>query len=238
MPHANTILNIALTIVTICAGHLMSPDDISFITKRVYFCESSHKLHVISSTSSISTLFGCCEFVVCRIWFVGVAVNAFDVVNAAACATECCGNDDDNDDNDGDGDDDVLDNIWDDFPIVVWLLSSVKCASLLTLLLVVFLLVLFSFDWPVVKRHSHNNEQLQTSGLFAKYSRWRRSNGKWAASNVRRSLPRMDISTKCGLPWNNFNGRSVYDGFSSSVITCRNVLSTKALFGREKKRDK
>lgn len=86
-----------------------------------------------------------------------------------------------------------------------------------------------SVVWPVANRHSQSNEQLHTSGLLARRSRCRRSNGKWAASSVCKWLPRIDISTKFGLPWNSFNGSSVNTGFSSNVITCKNVLSTNAL---------
>lgn len=94
---------------------------------------------------------------------------------------------------------------------------------------------LFSLIWPFVKRHSHSNEQLHTNGLLAKRSRCKRSNGKWAASSVCKSFPRIEISIKFGLPWNSFSGRSANDGFSSSVIICRNVLSTKALEWKRKK---
>lgn len=84
-------------------------------------------------------------------------------------------------------------------------------------------------SFSVVNLQSHNSEQLQTRGLSASMRRCKLSRGNWMASNVCKLLPRIEISTRFGLPWNRRSGSSENCLLFSNSNFCRFVLSTNAL---------
>lgn len=80
-----------------------------------------------------------------------------------------------------------------------------------------------------IRRHSQASEQLQTNGLPAKRSRFTRSMGSWATSNVVNALFCSETSSRDASAWKRRTGNWSSFGLLASDRVCSRGLSARAL---------